>query len=132
MEESYAEVVTDEFIKPIASSENFEAIKDGDAVICFNFRTDRCREITKALTQQDFPEQGMKKLNLHYTTMTVYDHSFKNVENIFDNDDLTQTLGEILRSKTRHRCARLKLKNIHTLRSSLAEEEKKSLPVKRV
>ncbi len=107
MEESYAEVVTDEFIKPIVSSKNFEAIKDDDAVICFNFRTDRCREITKALTQQDFPEQGMKKLNLHYTTMTVYDHSFKNVENIFDNDDLTQTLGEILekQNKTQVRAA---------------------------
>jgi len=106
VEESYTEGVTDEFIKPI-TTENFSAIKDDDAVLCFNFRTDRCREITKALTQQDFPEQGMKKLKLHYTTMTMYDHSFKNVANIFDNDDLTLTLGEILEknNKTQVRAA---------------------------
>ena len=98
--DSYASGVTDEFIKPIlatdADGQSLSQIKDGDAVVCFNFRTDRCREITKALTQQDFPEQGMKKLDLHYTTMTVYDHSFKNVNNIFDNDDLKKTLGEVL------------------------------------
>ena len=98
--DSYAEGVTDEFIKPIIATNTdgqpLSLIKDGDAVVCFNFRTDRCREITKALTQQDFPEQGMKKLDLHYTTMTVYDHSFKNVNNIFDNDDLKKTLGEVL------------------------------------
>ena len=98
--DSYAAGVTDEFIKPIlatdANGQPLSVIKDGDAVVCFNFRTDRCREITKALTQQDFPEQDMKKLDLHYTTMTVYDHSFKNVNNIFDNDDLKKTLGEVL------------------------------------
>ncbi len=100
MNDSYAAGVTDEFIKPIittdAAGQPLSLIKDGDAVICFNFRTDRCREITKALTQQDFPEQGMKKLDLYYTTMTVYDHSFIGVSNIFDNDDLKHTLGEIL------------------------------------
>ncbi len=96
VQQSYDEGVTDEFIKPMLSSQGFAPIQDGDAVLCFNFRTDRCREITKALTQQDFPEQGMKKLNLHYTTMTVYDHSFKNVNNIFSNDDLTMTLGEVI------------------------------------
>ncbi len=107
IEESYADGVTDEFIKPIISSENFEPMQDGDAVLCFNFRTDRCREITKALTQQDFPEFGMKKLNLHYTTMTIYDHTFKGVANIFDNDDLSLTLGEILsqHNKTQLRVA---------------------------
>jgi 2,3-bisphosphoglycerate-independent phosphoglycerate mutase len=98
--DSYAVGVTDEFIKPIlvtdAAHQPLSLIKDGDAVVCFNFRTDRCREITKALTQQDFPGQGMKKLDLHYTTMTVYDHSFKNVNNIFDNNDLKKTLGEVL------------------------------------
>lgn len=98
--ESYGEGVTDEFIKPIiqtnAEGMPFAQIWEGDAVVCFNFRTDRCREITKALTQQDFPEQGMKKLNLHYTTMTVYDHSFKGIYNIFDNADLVMTLGEVL------------------------------------
>jgi 2,3-bisphosphoglycerate-independent phosphoglycerate mutase len=111
IKESYAENVTDEFIKPIIAvndtGEPISIIKDGDAVICFNFRTDRCREITKALTQEDFPEQGMKKLKLHYTTMTVYDHSFTGVANIFDNDDLKMTLGEVLagQGKTQLRAA---------------------------
>ena len=98
--ESYAEGVTDEFIKPIvktdAAGNPVAMMKDGDAVICFNFRTDRCREITKALTQQDFPEFGMKKLSLNYTTMTVYDHVFQNVNAVFSNDDLSNTLGEVL------------------------------------
>ena len=71
-------------------------IKENDAVICFNFRTDRCREITKALTQQEFPEQEMKPLKLHYTTMTIYDHSFKNANNIFTNEDMSMTLGEVI------------------------------------
>jgi len=99
MQESYDRDVTDEFIKPIISAEHFAPVKDGDAVLCFNFRTDRCREITKVLTQQDFPDFGMHKLNLHYTTMTMYDHTFKNVANIFDKDDLNMTLGEILSLK---------------------------------
>lgn len=103
IKESYTAGVTDEFIKPIVATDQqgkaLSLIKEGDAVICFNFRTDRCREITKALTQQDFPEQGMKALTLHYTTMTVYDHSFKGIYNIFDNDDLKQTLGEVLSAK---------------------------------
>lgn len=111
IEESYAAGVTDEFITPILATDNtgkpFETLKEGDAVLCFNFRTDRCREITKALTQQDFPEQGMKTLNLHYTTMTMYDHLFKNVDNIFSKDDLTMTLGEVLEknNKTQVRAA---------------------------
>ena len=65
-------------------------------VICFNFRTDRCREITVALTQQDFPEQDMHRLNLHYTTMTEYDQTFKNVNVMFENDNLVNTIGEVL------------------------------------
>jgi 2,3-bisphosphoglycerate-independent phosphoglycerate mutase len=96
---SYDQDITDEFIKPIISAEYFAPVKDGDAVLCFNFRTDRCREITKVLTQQDFPDFGMHKLDLHYTTMTMYDHSFKNVANIFDKDDLNMTLGEVLSLK---------------------------------
>ncbi|WP_127128639.1 2,3-bisphosphoglycerate-independent phosphoglycerate mutase [Pseudoflavitalea rhizosphaerae] len=98
--ESYAHNTTDEFIKPIvittADGNPVAQIKDGDAAICFNFRTDRCREITAVLTQQDFPEQGMKKLKLHYTTMTEYDATFKDVHVIFENDNLHNTLGEIL------------------------------------
>lgn len=98
---NYADNITDEFLKPIISKDTFCPIADGDAVLCFNFRTDRCREITKVLTQQDFPELGMHKLNLHYTTMTVYDHSFKNVNAIFWNEDLTETLGEVLEKNNR-------------------------------
>ena len=111
IQKSYNQDVTDEFIMPIICTDSqnqpLATIQKGDAVLCFNFRTDRCREITKALTQQDFPEQGMKKLDLHYTTMTVYDHSFQGLSNIFDNDDLTMTLGEVLsnNSKTQLRAA---------------------------
>src|SRR5579871_43891 len=98
VKKSYANNITDEFIKPTVITDNNQqpvaTIKDGDVVICFNFRTDRCREITQVLTQTDIPEQGMKKLSLHYTTMTQYDHSFKNVNVIFENDDLKNTIGE--------------------------------------
>jgi 2,3-bisphosphoglycerate-independent phosphoglycerate mutase len=65
-------------------------------VVCFNFRTDRCREITVALTQQAFPDQNMKPLDLTYVTMTEYDKSYKNVGIIFETTDLTMTLGEVL------------------------------------
>jgi 2,3-bisphosphoglycerate-independent phosphoglycerate mutase len=99
IERSYSENITDEFVKPTVITENNEpiaTIKNDDVVICFNFRTDRCREITQVLTQMDIPEQGMKKLSLHYTTMTQYDHSFQNINVIFENDDLKNTLGEII------------------------------------
>jgi len=97
VKKSYEDAVTDEFIKPIINNTLTDStIKDGDAVICFNFRTDRCREITEVLTQTDMPEFGMKKLDLFYTTMTQYNHKFKNVPVIFENDDLKNTLGEIL------------------------------------
>lgn len=100
IERSYAEGVTDEFIKPIVLTNESGVpkgvLRDGDAVLCFNFRTDRCREITKALTQQDLPEYGMKTIPLHYVTMTRYDATFKNVPVIFDNDVLQNTLGEVI------------------------------------
>lgn len=99
---SYSENITDEFIKPIINSTvagNKGNIKDGDAVICFNFRTDRCREITEVLTQQDMHEYDMHALELHYTTMTEYDKTFKNINIIFSNDNLTQTLGEVIESR---------------------------------
>jgi 2,3-bisphosphoglycerate-independent phosphoglycerate mutase len=100
IEKSYAEGVTDEFIKPSvvldSSGKALATISDGDIVICFNFRTDRCREITEVLTQQDIPDQGMKKLSLDYTTMTEYDHHFKNVHVMFENDDLKMTMGEVM------------------------------------
>ena len=92
VEQSYAAGITDEFIKPaVVVSEDQQAIatiKGGDAVICFNFRTDRCREITIVLTQKDMPEHGMHKLQLDYTTMTEYDKTFENVRVIFENDNL--------------------------------------------
>ncbi|MDL5047374.1 2,3-bisphosphoglycerate-independent phosphoglycerate mutase [Oscillatoria amoena NRMC-F 0135] len=99
VEQSYTENVTDEFIKPIVVVEQGKPvaiIKDGDVVICFNFRTDRGRQITMALTQQNFPEQTMSALNLHYITLTNYDDTFRNVKIIFDKDDLENTLGEVL------------------------------------
>lgn len=100
IQESYDNGVTDEFIKPIIlTDENGQpiaTIKDGDVVICFNFRTDRCREITMTLTQQAFPEQDMHPLKLHYVTMTEYDKTYKNVGVIFHNDNLKNTLGEVL------------------------------------
>ncbi|MGH2552402.1 MAG: 2,3-bisphosphoglycerate-independent phosphoglycerate mutase, partial [Chitinophagaceae bacterium] len=100
IEKSYADNITDEFIKPtVILDEQYQplaVIKNGDVAICFNFRTDRCREITQALTQTDFPDFKMSKLALHYTTMTGYDQTFKNVNIIFDNENLVNTLGEIL------------------------------------
>lgn len=111
IEASYQEGVTDEFIKPIIICDETDTpracIENGDVVICFNFRTDRCREITMALTQQSFPEQDMKPLSLHYVTMTEYDKTYKNVGVIFENDNLTQTLGEVLEAhgKTQIRIA---------------------------
>ena len=98
--QSYAEGVTDEFIKPVVVTDSTGAplttIKNGDVVICFNFRTDRGRQITQALTQQDFHEQNMYKLQLHYVTMTNYDDTFTGVQVIFDKDNLNNTLGEVL------------------------------------
>jgi 2,3-bisphosphoglycerate-independent phosphoglycerate mutase len=100
VENSYKKNVTDEFILPTVimdeAQQPLATIKDGDAVLCFNFRTDRCREITQVLTQIDLPEFNMHKLSLHYTTMTQYDHTYKNVNVIFENDDLKNTLGEVL------------------------------------
>jgi len=100
VENSYATNITDEFIQPTVIKDEAQqpltTIQNGDSVICFNFRTDRCREITMALSQSDFPEQQMFHLSLDYTTMTEYDQTFKNVNIIFDNDNLNNTIGEIL------------------------------------
>jgi 2,3-bisphosphoglycerate-independent phosphoglycerate mutase len=94
---AYGNEITDEFLKPIINSGIKNAnIKENDAVICFNFRTDRCREITQVLTQMDLPEFDMKKLKLHFTTMTEYDKTYKDVHVIFETDNLRRTLGEIL------------------------------------
>jgi 2,3-bisphosphoglycerate-independent phosphoglycerate mutase len=100
IQNAYAENITDEFIKPIVlkneNNQPLAPIQEGDAVVCFNFRTDRCREITEVLTQKDFQEFNMQKLSLEYATMTEYDSTFKHVHVIFNNDNLTHTLGEVL------------------------------------
>ncbi|WP_090293604.1 2,3-bisphosphoglycerate-independent phosphoglycerate mutase [Flagellimonas zhangzhouensis] len=100
MQKSYDEGVTDEFIKPLvltdANNEPLAKIAEGDVVIFFNFRTDRGRELTQALNQQDFHEQNMHKMDLYYVTMTNYDESFKGIKVIYDKDNIKDTLGETL------------------------------------
>ena len=99
IQESYALGKTDEFIDPIVLTENglpIGLIEEGDIVVSFNFRTDRPREITRVLTQNEFPEFDMKPLQLEYYTMTNYDATFKNVQVVFEKDNLQNTLGEIL------------------------------------
>jgi 2,3-bisphosphoglycerate-independent phosphoglycerate mutase len=94
---SYDNKVTDEFILPIINANlRKTVIEAGDAVISFNFRTDRCREITEVLTQYDLPDFGMTSMDLFYTTMTSYNDNYKNIEVIFEKDNLDQTLGEVL------------------------------------
>jgi 2,3-bisphosphoglycerate-independent phosphoglycerate mutase len=100
IERSYADRMTDEFIKPVVvvDDDNIPliTIKEGDAVLVFNFRTDRCRQITRVLTQQDMPDYDMKKLNLFYVTMSRYDDDFQNVKVIFEKENPQNTLGEVL------------------------------------
>ncbi len=100
IQESYEKGITDEFIEPIVMVDDNNnpvgVIKEGDVVICFNFRTDRLRQITYVLTQKDMPEFGMKTIPLYYITMTTYDENFKGVKVIFEKQDITNTLGEII------------------------------------
>jgi 2,3-bisphosphoglycerate-independent phosphoglycerate mutase len=100
IEKSYQNEITDEFIKPIIISDNsgnaLAKIKEDDVIIFFNFRTDRGRELTEVLSQKDFPEFDMKKLNLYYVTMTNYDATYHNVKVIYNKDNVTETLGEVL------------------------------------
>ena len=100
IKKNYGNNITDEFLEPIIITDENGApktqIKEGDVVIFFNYRTDRGRELTNALSQQDFPEFGMKKLDLYFTTMTLYDESFSGINVIYNNDNLKNTLGEVL------------------------------------
>jgi len=100
IKESYAEGVTDEFIKPIVKVDEHGnpvgKIEPDDVVICFNFRTDRLREITITLTQKDFPEFEMRTLPLYYLTLTRYDDTFENVHIAYDKEHVSNTLGEIM------------------------------------
>jgi 2,3-bisphosphoglycerate-independent phosphoglycerate mutase len=98
--ESYKNEVTDEFIKPIIVTNGIGeptiTIKENDIVLCFNFRTDRCREITQVLTQESMPSFNMQIIPLNYFTLTKYDHNYKNIHVIFEKDNLYNTLGEVL------------------------------------
>jgi 2,3-bisphosphoglycerate-independent phosphoglycerate mutase len=98
----YADGITDEFMEALQKTEEGKAIgniKNGDTVLFYNYRTDRPREITKALTQKDFPEFGMYALNLNFLTMTNYDASFKGLHIIFEKDNLINTIGEVIEKK---------------------------------
>jgi len=103
LEKNYNNKITDEFLKPIVcvnrTKNPIAKIKKDDVVIFFNFRTDRPREITHVLSQEDMPKFKMKKLPLHFVTMTKYDETFKNVNVLFEKENLTETLGEILSKK---------------------------------
>ncbi len=100
VEESYKNGITDEFIKPIVHVDKkgnpIGTIQPNDSVIFYNFRTDRGRELTKVLSQEDMPDYNMKKLPLHFVTMTIYDESFKGIEVAYPKEDLKNTLGEIV------------------------------------
>ncbi len=99
IQKSYEDGITDEFLEPLVVTENEQpvaTIKDGDVVVFFNYRTDRGRELTRMLSQEDFPEQNTQKLDLYYVTMTNYDQTFENIHIIFDKDNLTNTLGEVV------------------------------------
>nr|WP_288834099.1 2,3-bisphosphoglycerate-independent phosphoglycerate mutase [uncultured Flavobacterium sp.] len=97
---SYGNDITDEFIEPLvavdADEKPLATIQDDDVVIFFNFRTDRGRELTEALSQQDFHEQNMHKLDLYYVTLTNYDETYQNVKVVYNKDNITETLGEVL------------------------------------
>ena len=101
IQSSYDNDITDEFVKPIINTDSngnpIAKIEDGDAVICFNFRTDRCREITISLTQNNMTDFGMQTLDLHYTTMTNYDATFQNINVIYNKKNIKNTLGEVVK-----------------------------------
>lgn len=100
LQESYTKGISDEFVLPLClvdeQNRPIGRISDGDTVICFNFRTDRGREITQALSQKAFPEQGMQPLDVNYITFTEYNASFKGVDVVFKKEDVSLTLGEVL------------------------------------
>ena len=100
VENSYQNNVLDEFIEPIILTDENQNpvgnIQEGDVVIFYNFRTDRGRELTEVLSQKDFPEFGMKKLNLYFVTMTNYDRDFENIKIVYDEEIIHETLGEVL------------------------------------
>jgi len=106
IKDSYNEGITDEFIKPIVMVDESEnpigKVNSNDVFLCFNFRTDRLREITTVLSQKDMPEFKMRTIPLHYVTMTRYDESFKNIYVLFDAENVNNTLGEVLSDNGLH------------------------------
>jgi 2,3-bisphosphoglycerate-independent phosphoglycerate mutase len=100
LQESYDKGVTDEFVKPIVivdkENEPLGTIQEGDVVVFFNFRNDRAKELTIALTQQDMHEHGMHTIPLHYCTMTPYDATFKGLHVIYDKENVSNTMGEVI------------------------------------
>jgi 2,3-bisphosphoglycerate-independent phosphoglycerate mutase len=106
MQESYNAGVTDEFMKPIVITDNYGSpvglVKEGDVIIFFNFRNDRAKELTIALTQKDLPENGMKTIPLYYCTMTPYDATFKGLRIIYPKDNADNTIGEVLAAAGKH------------------------------
>src|SRR5690606_24383416 len=100
IQDSYDNGITDEFMKPIVmvdgNNEPLTKIEKGDVVICFNFRTDRLRQTTIAFTQKDLPEYGMQTMDLEWYTMTNYNSAFEGIHVIFDKENVTETMGEVV------------------------------------
>lgn len=123
MQESYDEGTTDEFIKPIHNSNVDGLIGEGDVVIFINFRNDRAKELTIALTQEDLTEHGMKTIGgLQYYCMTPYDASFKGVNILFPKENVADTLGEYPRAADSSSCIQPRQRSMRTLPSSSTED----------
>lgn len=103
VEASYDNNITDEFIEPIVIANNdgvpLARVEEGDVVLCFNFRTDRCREITEVLTQNDYVDHEMETIPLYYVTMTEYDANFRDIKLLFTKENLNNTLGEVIQNQ---------------------------------
>ena len=100
IKKSYDLGISDEFLKPIVMENEYNQpiakIEEEDVVVFFNFRTDRCRQLTKVISQKSIKELNLNPLKLHLLTMTNYDNSFSNINIIFDKENIKETLGEIL------------------------------------
>jgi len=135
MKESYDSGVTDEFIKPVVitdtSGNPVGKVAEGDVVVFFNFRNDRAKELTIALTQKDMPDNGMKTIPLYYCTMTPYDATFKGLHIIYPKENADNTMGEVLAEAGKHQLRIEKLKNMLMSHSFSPEEERKNLKMKR-
>ena len=131
MQNSYDNGITDEFVEPIILNEEAK-IKEGDVIIFFNFRTDRGRELTMALSQQDFPEHEMSKLDLYYVTMTNYDDTFKGVHVVYDKENIKETLGEVLANAGKKQIRIAETEKYPHVTFSLTEDGKNLLREKNV